>query len=148
MRKNYIWPLAVMVCLAGYIMIAVAADQPNLSSAARPDKAKQVAATWFESLMCGDTAVTTALSDVPFALDRKRVIESLSELEKIYEQVVSGKGIRYMRVTDIKIHEDKAEILDDTFPFDRIIVHMKVGNEHVAVCVKPGDAFRVVGFSD
>jgi hypothetical protein len=114
----------------------------------REAKAKQVASAWFQSLMRGDTAVTTALSDVPFAMDRKQTIESIGELEKMLESVVKEKGKREIKPSAIKIAEDQIEIQKQAFPANFIIVHIMIDDEGVALCVKPGDTFKVVGLSD
>ena len=98
--------------------------------------------------MRGDTAVTTALSDVPFAMDRKQTIESISELEKILESVVEKKGKRNIKPTAIKIAEDQNTIQKQAFPADFIVVLFMIDDEGVALCVKPGDTFKVVGLSD
>jgi len=114
----------------------------------RQEKAKQVAATWFDSLMRGDTAVTTALSDVPFAMDRRHTVESIVELEKMLESVAAKKGKRDIKPTEIKVVVDEKGIQKNAFPADYIIVHLVIDDEGVALCVRPGDTFRVVGLSD
>ena len=55
-------------------------------------KAKQVALAWPQSLMRGDTDVTTALSAVPGAMDGGKTVKSTPELEKLLESVVEKKG--------------------------------------------------------
>ena len=82
----------VCMMIGAAAMLCVAAEPAKQSDPKRESKAKQVASAWFESLMRGDTAVTTALSDVPFAMDRKQTVESISELEKMLDEVVAKKG--------------------------------------------------------
>jgi nucleotide-binding universal stress UspA family protein len=113
----------------------------------RAEKAKQVAKAWFESLVRGETAVTTSLSAVPFALDRVKVIESIKELDALYESIVAKKGKREIKVTAVKVAADEKKA-DGAKPTDRIIVHVMIGDEAIVVCVRPGDAYKVVGFSD
>lgn len=138
----------VCVMLGVAAMLCVAAEPAKQGDPKRESKAKQVASAWFESLMRGDTAVTTALSDVPFAMDRKQTIESISELEKMLEAVVAKKGKRDIKPTTSKIGSDEKEIKSDAFPSDHIIVHLMIGDEGVTLCVKPGDTFKVIGLSD
>ena len=134
--------------LGAATMLCVAAEPAEQSDAKRESKAKQVASAWFESLMRGDTAVTAALSDVPFAMDRKQTVESIGELEKMLEEIAAKKGKRDIKPAAIKIATDEKEIKNSAFPSDHIIVHLLIGDETVALCVKPGDTFKVIGFSD
>lgn len=114
----------------------------------RQDKAKQIASAFFNSLMRGDTAVTTALSDVPFAWDRKQTIESIVKLEELFESIVNKKGKRDIKATAANVVTDQTEIQQKVFPADYIIVKVMIGDEGIDLCVKPGDTFKVVGFSD
>jgi hypothetical protein len=142
--------IVVVAVLAFGTGICRAEDQAaNRTDEKRHAKAEQVARAFFVSLTQGDTAVTTALSDVPFALDRKRTIESISELEKLFETVVEEKGRRDIKPTEIKVVADENEIQEDAFPADYIMVLLIIGDEEgVTLCVRPGDTFRVVGLSD
>ena len=117
-------------------------------SSAREGKAKQVASAWANSLFSGETAVTTALSDVPFAVDRKQTIESIVELEALFESVVESKGKREIKVAGVTVLEASSEILHDVFPASYIVVQCEIAGEGIYLCVKPGDTYRVVGFSD
>lgn len=141
MKKAALWATALLS--AGAVCRA-----EDLADAKRQAKARQVAAAWFDSLMRGDTAVTAALSDVPFAMDRKQTIESIVELEKILESVVEKKGKRNIKPTAIKVAADEKGIQKNAFPADYIIVHLVIDDDNVAICVRPGDTFRVVGLSD
>ena len=116
----------------------------------RLDKAKQIATEWLDSSFRGDTAVTTALSDVPFAFDRKRTIETISEVEEFLESMVQSKGERELNVLDVSIITDENEILNKAFPANYIVVFIQLdkGGDGVKLCVKPGDTFKVVGLSD
>ncbi len=143
-QRNNIIVFSVAV-LTLVVATCFAQDQ---SKTTREAKAMQVASAWIQSLMRGDTAVTTALSDVPFAMDRKQTIESISELEKILESVVEEKGERNIRPTAIQIAENKNVIQKQVFPADFIAVLLMIDDERVVLCLKPGDTFRVVGLSD
>lgn len=140
---------AVAICITAALAAAVLARGPHQDDGVpRAEKAKQIASAYFTSLMRGDTAVTTSLSAVPFAWDREDVIESLPALEKLYESVAANKGKRDIALTSIAVHQNVSRIVDDSFADDRIIVHVMVGDEKIALCVRPGDAYKVVGFSD
>ena len=117
-------------------------------SSVREEKAMQVASAWANSLFSGETAVTTALSDVPFAMDRKQTIESIVKLEELFESVVASKGKRDIRVSEVTVLQASSEILHNVFPASYIVVQLMVEGEGLHLCVKPGDTFRVVGLSD
>lgn len=129
----------------GYLNAAEPVNEINLK---RVIKAKQIASAWFDSLMRGDVAVTTALSDTPFAWDRKQTIESINKLEVMLESIVKDKGKRNITATVIELSTDLTTIQEKAIPADYIIVHVVIGDERVTICVKPGDTFKVVGFSD
>ena len=112
---------------------------PDEIKVERDKNATQVASAWFVSLMKGDTAVTTSLSATPFSFDRKQEIKTLPELKKLYDQIVGKKGKRDLKPTSIKVHSSSPEEVE---------VLIMIEDEAIAVTVKPGESFRVVGFSD
>ena len=99
-----------------------------------------MAKAWFISLMQGDSAVTTSLSAVPFAFDRKQEVNALPELKALYDKIVAEKGVREARLTAVKIASSSPERVE--------VVIMLANEEKIAISVKPGEAFQVVGFSD
>jgi hypothetical protein len=105
----------------------------------RDRNASEVAKAWFISLMQGNTAVTTSLSEVPFALDRKQEIKTLSELKIIYDKLVTDKGKRNLIPSSIEIKSSSPE---------KVEVVLKIEDEAVVVFVRPGDAYRIIGFWD
>jgi len=123
--------------LALAVGLAQAAPPPDEQE--RNENATQVAKAWFVSLMQGETAVTTALSAVPFAFDAKHEVRSLQDLKTLYDQVVAKKGKRDLKPTATKIKSSSPESVE---------VVLMIEDEGIAVHVKPGDAFRVVGFRD
>lgn len=126
-----------------------AGDAPhNQSPDVRAAKASQIAKAWVESLLNGQTVVTTALSDIPFAWDRKETIESLGALEMRLQAVTAQKGARDVRVAKVEVTRDEKSIPTDAAPKDLIIAKAWIGDEAIEVAIKPGDAYRVVGFSD
>ncbi len=142
--------VAIGLCTLLLVGLAVssfaqAADEERVK---RAEKAKQIAVAYFDALIQGNTAVSTSLSAVPFAWDGKETIESLPELEKGYEAIVADKGKRQIKATKVEIAAGKREIADDVFPDDRIVVRVWIDDEAIAICVRPGDAYKVVGFRD
>jgi len=118
---------------------AVARADPEETRAERESNASQVAKAWFTSLMQGETAVTTSLSDVPFAFDRKQEVKTLTDLKRLYDQVVAKKGKRELKPTSVKIESSSPE---------KVEVVLMIEDEGIVVVIKPGEAFRVVGFMD
>ena len=120
---------------------SVAAAEPVDTDVERDDSAMQVAKAWFSSLMQGETAVTTSLSGVSFNFDGKQQVKTHLDLKKLYDQVVAKKGKRDLKLTSIRIKSSSPE---------KVEVSLMVENddEAIDVLVKPGEAFRVVGFVD
>ena len=121
-------------------------DEPQFDS--RETKATQVATAFAESLLNGQPAVATALADVPFAWDRQKMIESLRELELECIAVRTNKGVRDLRITRIEVTLDENLEPTDARPTDLIVLTAWVGDQKMEMAVEPGDAYRVVGFSD
>lgn len=142
--------LVWLVCLVvGVVAVfGFAAETAKDNGPKRQDKAKQIASAFFNSLMRGDTAVTTALSDVPFAFDRQKTIESIVKLEEMFESIAGKKVKRDIKATSVTVLTDQTEIQKQAFPADYILVKVMLDDEGVLLCVKPGDTFKVVGFSD
>jgi hypothetical protein len=119
----------------------MASAAPDDAKTVRDDASVQVAKAWFISLMQGDTAVTASLSEAPFSLDGKREIATMGELKKIYDQVVEKKGKRNLKVASTKVNFSTPEKVT-------VLITIEGDDETIAVFVKPGDAFRVIGFRD
>ena len=107
----------------------------------RDDASVKVAKAWFISLMQGHTAVTASLSEAPFSLDGKREIATMGELKKIYDQVVEKKGKRNLKVASTKVNLSTPEKVT-------VLITVEGDDKTISVFVKPGDAFRVIGFRD
>lgn len=127
--------LAVSVALVAATMWAA----PDDTTVERDKNATQVAKAWFTSLMQGETAVTISLSTAPFSFDRKQEVKTLPELKTLYDQVVNRKGKRDLKPTSVKVSASSPE---------KVEVILMIEDEGVAITVKPGEAFRVIGFSD
>ena len=130
---------SVVLAVSVVLVAATVRAAPDDTQVDRDKNATQVAKAWFTSLMQGETAVTTSLSATPFSFDRKQEVTTLLELKKLYDQIVNKKGKRDLKPTSVKVMTSSP---------DRVEVVLMIGNEGIAVTVKPGEAFRVIGFSD
>ncbi len=107
----------------------------------RNNNATQIAKAWFTSLTEGETAVTTSLSSIPFDLDGKKVVATIPELKKIYQQVIEKKGKRSVKITSVKVESSTPDKVV-------LVLTIKDDDEAIRVFVKPSEAFKVVGFKD
>jgi len=141
---------AGLICLMMGVaaMLCVGAEPAKQIDPVRETRAKQVASEWVEALGHGDIATVIALSDVPFAWDRKQIFESMTELQKCLENNNAGKKPRVSIKPIVYKVTDEKEIKNGSFPSDHIIVILVVGHHSIAVCVRPGDTYKVIGMSD
>jgi hypothetical protein len=129
-------------CIALPVVVVLSAAVPAGSGDATVERerdATQVAMAWFTSLMQGETAVTTSLSAVPFSFDKKEEVKTYADLKKLYDQIVAKKGKRNLKPESVRIESSSSE---------KVEVVLMVGGEGILIVVRPGEAFRVVGFSD
>ncbi len=136
LRKSMSWVAGVCALV---LVVALVQAAPPEDAVIRNDSAEQIAGAWFTSLMSGETAVTTTLSAVPFAFDKKQEVKSLAALKKLYDEIAADKGSRDLKPTSIKV--------ESSFP-NNVNVVIMIDDEKLIVSVKPGDAFHVVGFRD
>ncbi|MFK7909699.1 MAG: hypothetical protein AB8F34_03770 [Akkermansiaceae bacterium] len=127
--------------LFAILIVGMASAAPDDAKTVRDASSVQVAKAWFVSLMQGDTAVTASLSETPFSLDGKHEIANMGELKKIYDQVVDKKGKRNLKVVSTKVNLSTPEKVT-------VLITVEGDEETISVFVKPGDAFRVIGFKD
>ena len=133
--KTLVHTITTFVIFARLLIApAAAADATRID---RDQSASQVAEAWFNSLIRGNTAVTTSLSDVPFSFDREKEIDKLDELQRNFDAFVADKGGRDLKPSAIEIKSSSP---------DRVEIVLKIGDEGIVVFVRPGDAFKVVGF--
>jgi hypothetical protein len=123
------------------IIGGVAFAAPDDAKTIRDDASAQVAKAWFISLMQGDTAVTASLSEAPFSFDSKQEIATITELKKLYDQVVEKKGKRNLKVASTKVILSTPEKVT-------VSITIEGDEETISVDVKPGEAFRVIAFRD
>jgi len=124
------------------------APEKDVKKGESVEEAKKLAKMWFIALMGGKVADVLAVSDVPFSWDRKKVIEDKADLEAMYEEVVAKKGARDVKPTKVEVAAGSRAFLEKGMPKDRVVVHLFVEDERVAVCIRPGKELKVVGFSD
>ena len=117
--------------------------------------AENVSVRWFTLLSEGrDLDSLIQVSEVPFALDGKKILYTKEELKSFYNQVIVSKGSRNFSDIEAKVYSSKQEIIEDCIPINVIILKITVfkGNpsgESVLVSVRiVGDDFKVVGFKD
>jgi len=137
-KMRYIFQHIVFIATVALLSATVTAS-PEDPKSERDKNAEQVAKAWVVSLMQGETAVTTSLSATPFAFDKKQQIKTLSELRVLYEQIVEKKGKRDPKLTSVKIKTSTPESVE---------VLVTIQGEGMVIAIKPGEAFRVVGFWD
>ena len=90
--------------------------------------------------MQGNTDVAISLSEVPFDLDKQQEVKALPDLKIIYDKIVSEKGKRDLIISYIEIKSSTPDKVE-------VILRIKDG-EGVLVIVRPGDAYKIIGFWD
>ncbi len=134
-------PITALILTAMAIARPGQADGTRDEGAAEIANAVEVAKDWFTSLVRGETAVTASLSAVPFSFDGKHEIATLAELKGFYDGIVEKKGKRDILVASAKIESSSPEKIV-------VLITIEGSDETVSIFIKPGDAFRVVGFRD
>jgi len=122
-------------------LAAAAVAGSDHARAERDKSAREVARAWFTSLMRGETAVTLSLSTVPFSFDGKMEVKALPELKMLYDRVVERKGKRDVKIAAVEVKNSSPQ---------KVVVGIMIAedDEEIAITVKAGPAFRVVGFRD
>lgn len=95
------------------------------------------------------------LSDIPFALDREKVLSDKNELREVYLKIFDNKGKRDVPKFDSEILEHKFEIFEECIPLNFVKVLVSIKDEDndrkkaILICVSiKGEEYRIVGFSD
>lgn len=118
------------------------------------EKSTKVVNYWIEELFKGeDIEGLLKVSEVPFALDRKRVLKSTEELKAIYNKIIESKGKRKVPNYTTEIFEYKEEIIDNCIAIS--VIKAKVittrNNEREGILVSvlyKNDEYKIIGFSD
>lgn len=98
--------------------------------------------------MAADLTKVMELSGLPYALDRKSVIESEEELKKLFAGLFAQKGARAIQPGKLEIVENRRAIEGDCIPVDHVVVKMLLDDDSVLYCVRMSGEPRVVGLSD
>jgi hypothetical protein len=119
--------------------------------AKREEVARSTATAYFEASMGADLAKVMELSGLPYALDRRRVIESEEELKKLFTGLFAQKGAQAFKPRKLEIVENRRAIERDCIPVDHVVVKVLLDDDdddYVLYCVRMSGPPRVVGLSD
>ncbi|AUC74955.1 hypothetical protein [Olleya sp. Bg11-27] len=117
--------------------------------------AKNIAEKWATLLIKGENIDSLiAISKIPFALDRKKILNSKDELKAFYNKVIDNKGKRIMPKFSSEIVYSKYEIIEKCIPINVLIIkitplegHLKGEGGLVSVEIS-GNDMKIIGFSD
>lgn len=131
------------------------APAPTPVKSERAKKAEEAASKFVMAFTSGDAKTVSALTAVPFAFDRKKIIESKADLDGLFKQIQAKKAKpnKGMEVFSTEILADRSEVLEQCVPTDYVIVKLQVGDakrkDAITLCVRPtAKGYLVVGFSD
>lgn len=117
--------------------------------------ALNIAQKWVTLLTEGEnTDSLMVLSKVPFALDRKIILNSEDELKAFYNKIIEKKGKRVMPKISSEVFHSKYEIIEKCIPINVLIIKITLldgdlKDEAILVSVEiSGDNMKIVGFSD
>ena len=94
------------------------------------------------------------ISTVPFALDRKKFLNSNDELKSFYLEVINLKGERELPKTTAEVYASKYEIIEKCIPINVLIIKIELiiddSKSHTILVsvVISGNEMKVIGFSD
>lgn len=122
-----------------------------LSSALSADEAPKdqaQAATYFEAIMTGDVEKANSLIDVPYSLDRKRILRTVDQVDAVHKLIAEKKGMRL--VPEYKIAQtDEAPMLDAAVFRKYVAFRVVIADKgHIDIYISVGELPKVLGFSD
>jgi len=94
------------------------------------------------------------ISTIPFAQDRKKILNSNDELKSFYFKVIERKGKRVLPEFTSEVHSSKYEIIEECIPINVLVIKLKLiegdlEGEVIYVSVQiSGSDLKVIGFSD
>ncbi len=94
------------------------------------------------------------ISSLPFALDKKKILNTEDQLKSFYLKMFKEKGERKLSKVTSEIHSSKYEIIDNCIPLNILVVRLKLLVDEtkkysVIVGVKISDTnLKVIGFAD
>ena len=90
-------------------------------------EAVQLASYWFESISKAESIEKIMdISNVPFALDDKKLLNTYKELWDIYEEVFSSKGPREIPKYKASIYKTYNEIYENLIPLQYYIIQIDI----------------------
>lgn len=115
----------------------------------------EVVSTWISEMFKAESVdVLMRISEVPFALDRVKVLTNTDELKEVYLSIFENKGQREKPKYQVQLLSYKSEILESCIPVNvvkvRVWLYDEEGDEEgvlVAVLLKQ-DEYKIAGFSD
>ena len=118
-------------------------------------RAKNIAEKWTTLLTKGENIDSLInISKIPFALDRKRILNSKDELKVFYNKVIENKGRRIMPKISSEVFYSKYEIIENCIPINVLVIKItfleeNLKSEGVFVSVEiSGNDVKIIGFSD
>lgn len=131
-------------------------DKPYSLSEEQTEQVLETVNAWLDEMFeAQDVNRLMELSDVPFALDREKVLNGKNELREVYLKIFENKGKRDIPKFDSEILEHKFEIVEDCIPMNFIKVLISIKDEDndrikaILICVSVKDEeYKIVGFSD
>ncbi len=99
-----------------------------------------------------DSLIT--ISKIPFALDRKKVLNSKDELKIFYNKIIKNEGKRIMPKVSSELFYSKYEIIEKCIPINVLIIKIillegDMKDEEILVSIEiSGNDVKVIGFSD
>ena len=115
-------------------------------------KATEVVKIWIDEIFKAESVDKLfQISDLPFVLDGKEVLNTNDELRKMYQSIFSNKGKRKIPKYEILFIDQELEIFDKYLPSNIIKAAVLVGEDKesifIAIAVK-GEKYKIVGFKD
>lgn len=129
-------------------------DEYSTLSKEQEERVIEVAGIWIEEIFkAEDVDKIMQVSDIPFSVERRKIVNSRAELRMLYLGVFEEKGKRSVPKFEKEILEHVYKIENTCYPLNFVNVKIFVrkgeykGEAIVCVAIKD-DEYKVVGFSD
>lgn len=133
--------LCLITALVALIITSISSAAADDAKNIRDDASTQVAKAWFISFANGDTAVTTALSEVPFNFGGIIEVKKIPVLKMMYDDVLRRKKKLNLKIAAAKVTESTPEKVT-------VSITVEGDDKTISIFVKPGETFRVIGFTE
>ncbi len=146
--------LLLLFILFPFVSFSQSTNSVSLLSEEQKKETYEIVKIWIDELFKAENVnQLMQISDVPFAFDRNRILNTTDDLKKVYEQIIEDKEKREIPKYEIQILDFKNEILDTYIPLNYIKVGIIVGEgdhrEDIIICVlMRNNTLKIVGFSD